>query len=158
MVIMFEVLMFIFENYMDNNISLKADNPTMVVNLEKVGFTRYEIESALDWLDGLNRFQTAVDSAPMPVSPSIRHYLPEECEQLGTEGRGFLLYLEQLGIVDPITREIVIDRIMALEGREIDVGRIKWVVLMVLFSQPDKKSALSLLQDMILSDAFDVLH
>jgi Smg protein len=158
MVIMFEVLMFIFENYMDSNISLKADNQTIVVELEKVGFTRYEIDCALDWLDGLNRFQTAVDSAPMLASPSIRHFLPEENEQFGVEGRGFLLYLEQLGILDPITREIVIDRVMALDGRDVDLGRIKWVVLMVLFSQPDKKSALSLLQDMILSDAFDVLH
>jgi uncharacterized protein Smg (DUF494 family) len=47
---------------------------------------------------------------------------------------------------------------MALDSREVDLGRIKWVVLIALFNQPDKKSALSLLQDMILSDAFDVLH
>ena len=37
MVIMFEVLMFIFENYMDGNVSLRADNQTMVVELENVG-------------------------------------------------------------------------------------------------------------------------
>jgi Smg protein len=158
MVIMFEVLMFIFENYMDSNVSLRADNQTMVVELENVGFTRYEIDRALDWLEGLTRFQTAVESAPMLASRSIRHYLPEESEQLGVDGRGFLLYLEQLSILDPVTREIVIDRVMALDGKEVDLGRVKWVVLMVLFSQPDKKSALSLLQDMILSDAFDVLH
>lgn len=158
MVTMFEVLMFIFENYMDNNVSLKADNQTIVTELEHVGFTRYEIDRALDWLEGLSRFQTAVDSAPMLVSSSIRHYLAEESKLLGVDGKGFLLYLEQLGILDPITREIVIDRIMALDSKDVDMGRIKWVVLMVLFSQPDKKSALSLLQDMILFDAFDVLH
>ncbi len=155
---MFEVLMFIFENYMDSNVSLRADNQTIVLELENVGFTRYEIDRALDWLEGLSRFQTAVDSAPMLVSPSIRYYLSEESEQLGVDGRGFLLYLEQLGILDPVMREVVIDRVMALDHKEVDMGRIKWVVLMVLFSQPDKKSALSLLQDMILSDAFDVLH
>jgi Smg protein len=158
MVTMFEVLMFIFENYMDNNVSLKADNQTIVLELENVGFTRHEIDRALDWLDGLNRFQTAVESGPMVTSNSLRHFLPEESEQMGVEGKGFILYLEQLGILDPITREIVIDRIMALDTKEVDLGRIKWVVLMVLFSQPDKKSALSLLQDMILSDAFDILH
>jgi Smg protein len=155
---MFEVLMFIFENYMDNNVSLRADNQTIVIELENVGFTRYEIDRALDWLEGLSRFQTAVESGPMLASAAIRHYIPEESEQFGIEGRGFILYLEQLGILDPITREIVIDRVMALDRKEVDLGRIKWVVLMVLFSQPDKKSALSLLQDMILSDAFDVLH
>jgi Smg protein len=158
MVIMFEVLMFIFENYMDNNVTLKADNQTIVVELENVGFTRYEIDCALDWLEGLSRFQIASGTVPAIASRSIRHFLPEESERLGVEGKGFLLYLEQLNILDPITREIVIDRVMALENKETDLGRIKWVVLMVLFSQPDKKSALSLLQDMILSDAFDVLH
>ena len=155
---MFEVLMFIFENYMDSNISLKADNQTIMVELENVGFTRYEIDRAFDWLDGLSQFQVSVDTVPMLASRSIRHFIAEETEQLGVEGKGFILYLEQIGIIDPITREIVIDRIMALDNKEVDLGRIKWVVLMVLFSQPDKKSALSLLQDMILSDAFDVLH
>ena len=47
---------------------------------------------------------------------------------------------------------------MALDPREISVSRIRWVVLMALFNQPDKRSALTLLQDMILADAFDVLH
>ena len=158
MVIMFEVLMFIFENYMDSNISLKADNQTIMVELENVGFTRYEIDRAFDWLDGLSKFQVSVEAGPMLASRSIRHFLAEESEQLGVEGKGFILYLEQIGILDPIIREIVIDRVMALDSKEVDLGRIKWVVLMVLFSQPDKKSALSLLQDMILSDAFDVLH
>lgn len=158
MVIMFEVLMFIFENYMDSNVSLKADNETIIVELENMGFTRYEIDRAFDWLDGLSRFQVSVETAPMLASRSIRHFTPEESEQLGVEGKGLILYLEQIGIIDPITREIVIDRLMALDNKEVDLGRIKWVVLMVLFSQPDKKSALSLLQDMILSDAFDVLH
>jgi Smg protein len=158
MVLMFEVLMFLFENYMDGSVALNADNQTVIIELERVGFTRYEIDRALDWLEGLSRFQTAVESVPMRTTHSIRHYIHEENEQLGVEGRGFLLYLEQLGILDPVTREIVLDRIMALDGKEVDLGRIKWVVLMVLFSQPDKKSALSLLQDMILSDAFGALH
>jgi Smg protein len=155
---MFEVLMFLFENYMDNNVSLGVDNQTIAMELESVGFSHSEINRALDWLDGLNQFQMAVESAPMVVSPALRHFLPEEQEQLGVAGRGFLLYLEQLGILDPITREIVIDRVMVLDNREVDVGLIKWVVLMVLFNQPEKKSALSLLQDMVLSDPLGTVH
>lgn len=155
---MFEVLMYLFENYMDGSVALNADQDTIVTELEQAGFSRNEIGRALDWLDGLNRFQETVQSGS-PITPhAIRHFAPEECERLGVEGRGFLLYLEQLCILDPMTREIVIDRLMALDRRELDLGRIKWVVLIALFNQPDKKSALSLLQDMILSDAFDVLH
>ncbi len=102
--------------------------------------------------------QAAVQSESRLTSLAIRHYTLEESERLGMEGKGFLLYLEQNCILDPVTREVVIDRVMALDTREVFIGRIKWVVLMVLFNQPEKKSALSLLQAMILADAFDVLH
>ena len=51
--------------------------------------------------------------------------------------------LQQLNIIDPATREVVIDRIMALDPREVDLGRIRWVVLMALFNQPDKRAAFS---------------
>lgn len=155
---MFEVLMYLFENYMDGSVALNADQDTIVNELEQAGFTLLEIDRALDWLDGLNRVQETVQASLPCTTHAIRHYVPEECEQIGLDGRGFLLYLEQISILDPMTREIVIDRLMALDSREIDLGRIKWVVLIALFNQPDKKSALSLLQDMILSDAFDVLH
>lgn len=155
---MFEVLMYLFENYMDGSVALNADQDTIVSELEQVGFHRSEIGRALDWLDGLNKAQETVQSGPVFTSKAIRYYCQEEGEQLGVDGKGFLLYLEQISILDPMTREVVIDRLMALDNREVDLGRIKWVVLIALFNQPDKKSALSLLQDMILSDAFDVLH
>jgi Smg protein len=156
---MFEVLMYLFENYLaSGGVALSLNPDTIVTELEQAGFSRSEIGKALDWLDGLNRIQEIVTAETPWSTKTFRHYVPHECEQLGVEGRGFLLYLEQLSILDPKTREIVIDRLMALDRRELNISRIKWVVLIALFSQPDKKSALSLLQDMILSDAFEVLH
>jgi Smg protein len=156
---MFEILMFLFENYMEGGgTALKIDNETIIVELERMGFDRYEISRALHWLDGLMTFQVAVNAGPRLTAFALRHYLPEEAERFGVEGRGLLLYLEQIGILDPTAREIVIDRVMALDPREVDLGRIKWVVLLVLFNQPDKKTALTLMQDMVLSDAFDILH
>lgn len=156
---MFEILMFLFENYMESSsTALKIDNESIITELEKIGFDRYEINRALHWLDGLIQFQTAVKAGPPLTTLALRHYLPDEAERLGVEGRGLLLYLEQIGILDPITREVAIDRIMALDPREVDLGRIKWVILLVLFNQPEKKTALILMQDMVLADAFDVLH
>lgn len=155
---MFEILMYLFENYMDGSVVLNADQDMIVTELEQVGFSRNEIGRALDWLNGLHRVQETVQSGPPYTPHALRYYSQEESERLGLEGRGFLLYLEQLGILDPMTREIVIDRAMAFDYHYVDLGRIKWVVLVALFNQPNKRAALSLLQDMILSDAFDVLH
>lgn len=155
---MFEVLMYLFENYMDGSVKLLSDHDTIMVQLEQAGFHAHEIGQAIDWLEGLSRLQENVGAKDAVTRSAMRHYTYEELERLTVQGRGFLLYLEQIGILDPATREVVLDRLMALDQRELDLGRIKWVVLIALFNQPDKKSALSLLQDMILSDAFGVLH
>lgn len=139
---------------MGNTIQLNSDNEVITLELEKVGFERHEIGRALEWLAGFSHFTT---NQPIHTH-SIRHYSLPELTQLKREGCGFLLYLEQIGVLDPISREIAIDRIMALDKNEINLGRIRWVVLLVLFSQPEKKAALSLLQDLTLAKAVDVRH
>lgn len=143
---------------MDGSVVLTTDQDTIFYELEQAGFNSIEISRALEWLDGLNYVQNTISIGKPLTHHAIRHYAPEELQRITVEERGFLLYMEQLGILDPMTREIVIDRVMALDPKEIDLGKIKWVVLLALFNQPDKKSALTLLQDMVLTDAFDVLH
>jgi len=155
---MFDVVMFLIENYTDNGVSLITDKEAVTAELEKVGFPKMEIDRALDWLDGLDRVQKAAESGPRVTGKAFRHYLPYEEECMGLDGIGFLAYLEQLGILDTRTREVVIDRLMALDRHEVDIARIQWVVLVALFNQPEKKPALAILQDLILSDAFGQLH
>jgi Smg protein len=155
---MFEVLMYIFENYMNGSVTLNADLDTVANELEVIGFERGEISRALDWLEGLNRAQEMLKMNRQSTLHAMRHYDAEESERLLLEGKSFLLHLEQLKILDPATREVVMDRFMALDRRDVDLGRLKWIVLIALFNQPDKKAALTLLQDMILADAFNVLH
>lgn len=152
---MFDILMFLFQNYMDSSVKLRADEATVIFELERYGFDRFEIDRALDWLDGLNQFQQNVHTVSLQA---IRHYLPSERERLGIEGQGLLLKLEQMNILDPVTREIVVDRIMALDHWEVDLGRIRWVVLMALFNQPEKHPALKVFQEMVLADVIGKRH
>jgi hypothetical protein len=49
---------------------------------------------------------------------------------------GLLLSLERGGILSPTRREIVIERLLALDTEELSLEQVKWVVLMVLSSQP----------------------
>lgn len=154
---MFEVLMFLFENYMGETISLRSDEATITFELEQIGFSRHEIHRALNWLTGLNQFQASFRPYSLS-SPSFRYYLPEENERLGLKGREFLSRLEKIGILDLTIRETVIDRVMALDIQEVDFFRIRWVVLMVLFGYPEKRNALCLLQNMILAENLNVWH
>jgi Smg protein len=47
---------------------------------------------------------------------------------------------------------------MALESCEIDLQRLKWVVLMVLFNQPDKEAAITWMEDIVMDDINTNLH
>jgi Smg protein len=63
-----------------------------------------------------------------------------------------LLFLEQSGILDPLSRELVIDRAIAIEQSAVAVDELKWVVLLVLMNRPGRESALSQMEDLIYGD------
>ena len=51
--------------------------------------------------------------------------------------------------MDPIRRELVIDRVMALESEEIDLEQLKWLILLVLFNQPGQEAAFAWMEDLV---------
>ena len=51
----------------------------------------------------------------------MRIYAPQESERLSAECRGFLLHLEQLGILNAESRELVIERLLAIED-EVEIS------------------------------------
>jgi Smg protein len=68
------------------------------------------------------------------------------------------VHLEQVGILSPTQRELVIEKLMALEGDDIDIERLKWVVLMVLFSQPGQETAFSRMEDLVFEEHSGAVH
>jgi len=78
--------------------------------------------------------------------------------RLDSDARGMLLFLEQNGILDPISRELVIERAMALGSNELDIDDIQWIVLLVLVNQPGMEAAFTVMQDMVYDGIPDLLH
>jgi len=62
---------------------------------------------------------------------------------------GLLLTLEHARVITPQQREIVIERMLALEADEPDTEQLKWVVLMVLSSQPGSELAVERLGGLV---------
>ena len=60
--------------------------------------------------------------------------------------------LEREGILSPLQREIVIDRLVALDSDEVDIDRLKGLVLMVLSSQPGQEQACARMEDLLFED------
>jgi Smg protein len=153
-----DVLMYLFENYMNDEIEFDTDEETLRVELQEAGFRQVEITRAFEWLEGLVAMQDDPSIYSSKTTGSIRIYTGEECEKLDIETRGFLLFLEQTGVLDHYTREMVIDRVMALGEDEIDLEQLKWVVLMVLFNQPGREAAFAWMEDLVFDEMPGILH
>ncbi len=149
----FDVLVYLFENYMDDRPELYTNQKQLALELSEAGFHRGEIRKAFRWLDGLSADHPPLSGqVPHRDSAAIRHYDPAEMRKLDSSCRGFLLLMEQHGVLNPLMRERVIERAMALELEEITLEQLKWIVLMVLSRQPGAEHAHALLEDMVYDD------
>lgn len=129
-----DILIYLFEHYMLENSSEEHDEETIMVELIQAGFNHMTIDSAFDWLENLAIMCEEHDaqSGEQMGNLAMRQYHPEEQDKLSIETRGLLLSLEQTGVLNPVSREMVIDRLMALDVDDIDIHHVKWVILMVL--------------------------
>jgi Smg protein len=152
-----DVLMYLFESFVDGGEEPEHDRSNLRGDLERAGFGEREIERALDWLDGLNTTEIQTDSAATRTT-TTRLYDRLEQDRIDTQCRGYLLHLEQIGILPPPQRELVIDRLLALGSDDIDIDQIKWVVMMVLFSQPGQEQAYEQMEDLVFAEDLGCLH
>ncbi|MGD8591243.1 MAG: DUF494 domain-containing protein [Gammaproteobacteria bacterium] len=155
---LFEVLMYLFENYMDDDSPLYSDPEKLKAQLNDAGFRSTQINKAFNWLEDLAQGQEErVETITNHVN-SVRLYSSSELKKLNAECRGFLLSLEQMEVIDPAIRELIIDRVMALEADEMDLDQLKWVVLMVMFNQPGFEAAYTWVESLVLDEMPANIH
>jgi Smg protein len=152
-----DVLMYLFETYVDTDEEPEADHNELRAELAGAGFGDAEVERALDWLDGLTERHDAF-AYNAQTAHGTRIYNDVEQNRLDVACRGYITYLEQIGILSPPQREILVDRLLALEAADIDVEQIKWVVLMVLFSQPGQELAYARMEDLVFEESAGAVH
>ncbi|NTS78651.1 DUF494 domain-containing protein [Catenovulum sp. SM1970] len=157
---MFDILMYLFENYIHTESEVYVDHDELTDELIKAGFEMDEIYKALAWLEKLADLQNsdAIPYLTKPASVSARIYTEEETMRLDAESRGFLLFLEQINVLDLETREMVIDRVMELDTNDFILDDLKWVVLMVLFNVPGHETAYNQMEELVFDEPEGPLH
>ncbi len=152
-----EVLMYLFENYIYDQADEADDRHSMEDSLHQAGFSNAEIDKAFSWLDALADQR----EAPAPISACdrpMRIYSAIEMARLDTDCRGFMLYLENVAVLDTTCRELVLDRLMALDSDEICLDDVKWVVLMVLFNQPGQEANFAWMEELMFDSEIEYRH
>jgi Smg protein len=127
---MFEVLVYMFENYVEANI--KPDHNTLAQELFDAGFDSNDINGAFEWFNSLESMAEASHRDIEPASQSLRIYNAEESDKIHVEGLGFLIFLRQSGVINQALHEVIVERAMALPQDQVGLDEIRWTVLMAL--------------------------
>jgi Smg protein len=155
-----DVLIYIYENYMDSEESVPVDQVTLEEELLQAGFKEGEVSKAFNWLDELAWRQGSLVEygAAAVANRSMRIFSAQEQQKMDLDIQGMLLNLEQMGILDPMSRELVIERCMAIETEELTADDVKWVVLLVLLNQPGQENAFALMEELVYNGEPPYLH
>ena len=130
---MYEILIYLIENYFDRG--SYPDSATLTQKLTMAGFDEEEISQALSWLSELTNRDVDYYPTTLAQSSSLRWYAPSETEVIDLEGQGFILFLEQSGIINPLQRELLINRVLKMNGNNSSLEKIKLVVMLDLWVQ-----------------------
>jgi Smg protein len=145
---MFDILVYLYETYYRPEAC--PEPAALAKKLSAVGFDDVEISEALVWLNDLTAL-AGVEQSLTASSTGTRFYVDEEKDVLGSQAIGFIQFLESAKVLSPLQREIVIERALALEEAPVNLGKLKIVVLMLLWSQGMEPDAL-MFDDLFASD------
>lgn len=158
-----DILIYLYENYMDEDVTPPPDHNALREELLQAGFSPDEIGKAFRWLDELAEHQEQEDHniiiiASQATKQAMRIYAHAELMRLDADCRGFLLFLEQNDILNQETRELTIERVLALDSAQVTVEDLKWVVLLVLMNQPGQEVAFARMEDLVYNELPSYLH
>ncbi len=156
-----DVLMFLFERYLDDEELNETKHVTderdsLQLRLEEMGFHNQEINQAFDWLDDLADLQEKQQFLPVKET-STRIFSEQEKKLIGIESIGFLHFLEQTNILTPVSRELILDRVVAL-GQPLDAEQMKWIIMIVLHADPGEENALALMENFLFDDITELVQ
>jgi|SRR5579883_105943 len=138
-----KVLIYVYDHYMMADPADVPERQHMLEDLQKRGFSLTEVVHAMEWLAALVGDQR---TSPGPAAAgsgreAVRIFADGELSRLSADCRAFLMLLDRQHVLSPQQRELVIERALALDIAEVDVEQLKWVVLLVLSSQPGQELA-----------------
>ncbi|HEY6515552.1 MAG TPA: DUF494 domain-containing protein [Steroidobacteraceae bacterium] len=155
-----KVLIYVYDHYMLADPSDVPERHHMLEDLQRRGFSVSEVVHAMEWLSALVGDQRAAlgSADPEPGREALRVFADGELLRLSADCRAFLLQLDRQHVLTPRQRELVIDRALALDVDEIDVEQLKWVVLLVLSSQPGQELAFARFESVMSAAGGSVRH
>ena len=137
---MFEVLVFIFENYIAHH--ALPDNDVMAQELSAAGFNQKDIQGAVGWFQEMKSMLTQPPAAYTHQHSATRVLTDSELKKINTESISFVLFLQQANVINDVERDLIIDRAMALKQEQVNIEEMRWITMIALWNEGREKDYL----------------
>jgi Smg protein len=154
-----KVLIYVYDHYMLADPADVPERHRMLEDLQRRGFSVSEVVHAMEWLSALVGDQRASELTDAEAAGgALRVFDDGELSRLSADSRAFLMLLDRQHVLTPQQRELVIERALALDVDEVEVEQLKWVVLLVLSSQPGQELAFARFESVMSASGGGVRH
>lgn len=152
---MFEVLVFMFENYFSHHAA--PDNTVLEQELSAAGFEQKDILGAFDWFQEMTNRLSSQQSEYSLDKLSTRIFSQQELDRLDAESISFISFMQQANVINDMERELILDRAMALQLAEVTIDETRWITMMALWNQGREKDYL-FVEDALFNPRGQTLH
>ena len=137
---MFEVLVFMFENYFAHH--AMPDSDVLTQELSAAGFAQSDISGAVCWFDEMKTMLNQPPAIYNHQHSATRIFATLELKKINTESISFILFLQQADVINDVERDLIIDRAMALKQQHIHIEEMRWITMIALWNAGREKDYL----------------
>jgi uncharacterized protein Smg (DUF494 family) len=131
-----DVLLYLFEYYSEEP-GLSKSNETQIRNeLVLAGFKKDAIEHVMDWVDVFNKSPNKIN-IEKPKKYSVRVLSDSEKSLINEECQNYITRLERFGLLPPLKREVLIDKLTSIGFEPLDIEVVKALSILMLFQEPN---------------------
>lgn len=152
-----DVLMFLFDNYLNAEVELIGDEEEIADELEQAGFQEIHVTKALDWLGDLSELYKGGYELALRYN-STRILTKQEKAKLDIKSQGYLLELQEQGVLDPPTLEIILESAMTIDVQILTLDRFKRIIALVLLNNPNAEAIVASGEDLVYQDVGGYPH
>ena len=131
-----DVLLYLFEYYSEES-DVSKSNETQIRNeLVLAGFKQDAIEHAMDWVSVFKKPPNKVN-IETPKKHSVRILNGSEKTLVNEECQNYITRLERFGLLSPLKRELLIDKLTSIGFEPLDIEVVKALSILMLFQEPN---------------------
>jgi len=129
-----EIIVYIIKEMRDN----KELGDINLTELTDHGYTETEISTALSWvIDKISLGENVFVAERKDSRTAHRIFHEAEKMVIAPEAQGYVLLLRELGVIDELDLEMVIERVMMSGFHKVDLKNIKSIIGAVLFDRDE---------------------